>query len=260
MKTKFRNISKVLLAIIISINIIIILTTCVFSITTEVPSIVIFDIFVCLVIFIDFLKGYLGSSNRLVYIKQNWLELLAFIPFDLILSPFLGFEYLVVIKVIRILLLLLVLFQFAGEFLKNTRLDEIIGLVAVIIIGSTVGLYLVDPSMNNLFDNLWFVIVSITTVGYGDITPTTVYGKVLSLILLIIGVFIFSAITGAIASYFMDNLLQEGTYHIHDLKEKVESSQVEMEKLNEQLKESDKKIDELKKEIKELKEIIEKNN
>lgn len=77
--------------------------------------------------------------------------------------------------------------------------------------------------MNNIFNNLWFVIVSITTVGYGDITPNTVYGKIFSLVLLIIGVFIFSAITGAISSYFMDNLLQEGTYHIHDLRRRPKS-------------------------------------
>ena len=260
MKTKVRNISKALLSIVIFIDIIAILTTIVFSITTEFLSLVIFDIIVCSIIFLDFLKGYYSSSNRLVYIKENWLELLAFIPFDLILSPFLGFDLIVVFKVIRIMLLLLILFHMAGGFLKDTRLDEIIGLVTVIIIGSTVGLYLVDPSMNNLFENLWFVVVSITTVGYGDITPTTTYGKVFSLVLLIIGVFVFSAITGAISSYFMDTLLQEGTYHIHDLKEKVESSQVEMEKLNKQLEESDRKIDELKEEIKELKEIIEKNN
>ena len=78
--------------------------------------------------------------------------------------------------------------------------------------------------------------------------------------LLIIGVFIFSAITGAISSYFMDNVLQEGTYHIHDLKDKAEKSEIELKKVNNQLDENNKKIEELKDEIKELKKIIEKNN
>ena len=248
------------MSIIIVINIISLLTTIVFSITTEFLSIVAFDIFVCAVLLFDFLNGFFSSSNRQVYIEENWLELLACIPFDLLLSPFLGFEYLVFFKLLRIIILTIVFFRIVGEFLKNTRLDEILGVLVAIIIGSTFGLYLIDPSMNNLFDNLWFVVVSITTVGYGDITPSTVYGKVFSLILLVLGVFIFSAITGAISSYFMDNILQEGTYHIHDLKDKVAKSEIELEKLNDQLSESDKKIDELKEEIKELKEIIEKNS
>ena len=260
MKAKFYTISKILLSSIILINIILLLTTIIFSITTEFLPIVTFDIFVCIVLLIDFFRGFFSSSNREVYLKENWLELVAAIPFDLLLSSFLGFNYLVFFKLLRALLLIIVFFRITGEFLKNTRLDEILGVLLVIIIGSTLGLYLIDPSMNNLFDNFWFVVVSITTVGYGDITPNTVYGKVFSLALLVIGVFIFSAITGAISSYFMDNLLQEGTYHIHYLKDKVEKSEMELEKVNQQLKESDKKIDELKDEIKELKEIIEKNN
>jgi voltage-gated potassium channel len=156
--------------------------------------------------------------------------------------------------------LIVVFFRIVGEFLKNSHLDEILGVLTFIIVGSTLALYFIDPTMNNVFDNLWFVIVSITTVGYGDITPSTVYGKIFSLILLIIGVFMFSAITGAISSYFMDNVLQEGTYHIHDLKEKAEKSEKELEKVTNQLKESDKKIDELKDEIKELKRMVEKNS
>ena len=241
-------------------NIISLLTSIVFSISTEFLSIVLFDICVCAILLLDFFIGFKRSSNRLVYFEENWLELLAAIPFDLMLSPFLGFDYLVVFKVLRVLFLLLFFFKIFGGFLKNTHLDEILGAVMIIVIGSTLALYLIDPTMNNLFDNLWFVVVSITTVGYGDITPNTVYGKVFSLILLVIGAFLFSAVTGAMSTYFMDNLLQEGTYHIHDLKDKVGESEIELEKLNKQLKESDKKIDELKEEIKELKEIIEKNN
>ena len=119
----------------------------------------------------------------------------------------------------------------------------------IIVIGSTLSLYLVDPGMNNIFDDLWFVVVSITTVGYGDITPVSVYGKILSLILLIVGVFIFSAITGAISTYFMDNLLKEGNYRINELNEKVGD-------LNSQIEENNQKIDELNREIGELKELI----
>ena len=260
MKTKVYAISKRLLIIILGINIISLLTAIVFNISTEFLILVAFDLFVCALLLIDFFRGYFSSSDRLVYLKENWLILLAGIPFDLLLSPYLSFDYLVFFKLIRVLLLIIILFRIVGEFLKSSRLDEILGVLIVIVIGSTFGLYLVDPSMNNLFDSLWFVVVSITTVGYGDITPTTIYGKVFSLILLILGVFIFSAITGAISSYFMDNILQEGTYHIHELKEKVEKSEYELEKVNTQLKESDKKIDELKEEIDELKKIMEKNN
>ena len=114
-------------------------------------------------------------------------------------------------------------------------------------------LYLIDPGMNNLFDNLSFVVVSLTTVGYGDITPNTISGKIVSLILLIVGVFIFSAITGAISTYFMDNLLKEGSFHIQELKKQLDET-------NNQLVKNEEQIKDLKQEIKELKEIIRENN
>lgn len=260
MKTKVHGILRILMSVLIAINIIELLTSIIFHITIENLAILGFDIFVCSILLFDFMRGMFSSPDRLVFLKQNWLQLLAAIPFDLFLAPVLGFNYLAIFKMIRVLLLLVAYFSIVGEFLKNTRLDEILGVLVFIIIGSTLGLYLVDPSMNNLFDNLWFVIVSITTVGYGDITPANTYGRVLSLALLVVGAFTFSAITGAMSSYFMDNVLQEGTYHIHDLKDKVEKSELELEKVNDQLKQSNEKIDDLKEEIRQLKESIEKRD
>lgn len=257
-KTKIYTVSKILLSLIIIINIILISTIIVLNIS-ELNAVVVFDIFTCFVILLDFFIGFYKSSDKSDYFRENIIEIIAAIPFDLMLSLFLGFGYLRFIKFVRVLLLIALFFKIVGEFLKNTHLDEILGVFILVVIGSTLGLYLIDPSMNNLFDDLWFVVVSLTTVGYGDITPSTVFGKVFSLILLLIGVFIFSAITGAISSYFMDNLLQEGSYHIHDLKDKVEKSEIELEKANRQLEKNEKKIDELKNEISELKEIIEKN-
>ena len=248
-----------LLSIIIVINIILISTVIVFELA-QFNVIVVFDIFVCFVLLVDFFTGFYKSSNRSEYVRQNFVELIAAIPLDLLLSPFLGFSYLRFVKFLRVLLLIVLFFKIVGQFLKNTHLDEILGVFVLVVLGSTLGLYLIDPSMNNLFDDLWFVVVSLTTVGYGDITPSTVFGKVFSLVLLLIGVFIFSAITGAISSYFMDNLLQEGSYHIHELKDKVAKSEMELEKANKQLIENKKKIDELKNEIMELKELIKKNN
>lgn len=246
-----------ILSIIIIINIILISTAIIFNLR-EFNAIYFFDIFVCLVLLSDFFRGFYDAQDKSDYFKKNFIGLLAAIPFDLLLAPFLGFEYIRFIKFFRVLLLIIFYFKIVGEFLKNSHLDEIICVFVLVVMGSTLGLYLIDPSMNNLFDDLWFVVVSLTTVGYGDIIPSTTYGKVFSLILLIIGVFIFSAITGAISSYFMDNLLQEGTYHIHELKETAKISELELKRVNEQLKENDKKIEELKEEIIELKEIIKK--
>lgn len=252
MNTKVLNVSRMLLSILIILDLILIT----FTIVSDVPpslydKILIFDVFTCIILLFDFFRGFFKADDRIEYLKENWLELIASIPFDIILSPFMMLRYLRLLKLFRVLFLVGEYFKVIGDFLKSTHLDEILAVLIVIIVGSTLGLFLVDPSMNNLFDNLWFVVVSITTVGYGDITPNSIYGKVLSLILLVIGVFIFSAITGAMSSYFMDSMLKQGSYHIYELG-------LKMDEMKDQMSKNEEKIDELKTEIEELKEIIEK--
>lgn len=92
------------------------------------------------------------------------------------------------------------------------------------------------------------MIVSLTTVGYGDVVPHTAIGNVFSSILLIVGVFIFSAVTGAISTYFLDNVLKEGHSEIKDLKNKIDETEIELKKANDHLEKNEKKIDELKNE------------
>ena len=254
MKKKVINISKSILSLIIIVDVVFISLTIVFDVSNDFyQNIMLFDIITCILLLSDFFWGMSKSNDRKQYFKENWLEFIAAIPFDILFAPFIFLGYLKLIRLVRVLFLIGEYFRFIGSFLKNTRLDEIIAIFILIIIGSTFALYLIDPGMNNLFDILWFVVVSLTTVGYGDITPNTIPGKIVSLVLLIVGVFIFSAITGAISTYFMDNLLKEGSFHIIELKQQIGD-------MNKQLVKNEKQINDLKQEIKELKDIIRENN
>jgi len=61
-----------------------------------------------------------------------------------------------------------------------------------------------NDGLNTLFDAVWYTIVTMTTVGYGDIYPSTVPGRIAAVILLIAGVAIFGALSGKIASFLFD--------------------------------------------------------
>ena len=71
MNQKLYSISKVLLSLIIGIDIISIFTSIVFKFSVGSFAVVAFDVFVCAVLLFDFLQGYLGSSNRLVYLQED---------------------------------------------------------------------------------------------------------------------------------------------------------------------------------------------
>lgn len=60
--------------------------------------------------------------------------------------------------------------------------------------------------METFGDAIWWSLVTTTTVGYGDISPESVGGRVLAGILMVIGIGFLGMVTGSVATYFVDRL------------------------------------------------------
>ena len=60
----------------------------------------------------------------------------------------------------------------------------------------------------NVFDGIWWAIVTFTTTGYGDIYPVTYLGKFLGMIISLIGIAMIALPTGIVSSAFM-NVIQQ---------------------------------------------------
>jgi voltage-gated potassium channel len=56
----------------------------------------------------------------------------------------------------------------------------------------------------NAFDALWWALATLTTVGYGDIYPVTVLGKILSAIIALLGIGLVAVPTGIISAGFVE--------------------------------------------------------
>ena len=75
----------------------------------------------------------------------------------------------------------------------------------ILIYFSAVGIYYFESQaqpehFSSIFDSLWWAIITLTTVGYGDVYPITVGGKVFTFIILMIGLGIVAIPTGIISS------------------------------------------------------------
>jgi voltage-gated potassium channel len=81
------------------------------------------------------------------------------------------------------------------------RLRVYFALLSVVVICGTAGMMIAESL--HPFDALYFVIVTIATVGFGDISPQTVPGKALTLVIILTGVGCFVAVAANVIEYFI---------------------------------------------------------
>ncbi len=98
------------------------------------------------------------------------------------------------------------------EFLNSNNtfiiVIVIVGLLAVISIGAYIFEYGVNKGFQSLWDTIWWTVVTLTTVGYGDKIPITVGGKILGIFMMVLGVASMGIVTGRIASFLVDKQIK----------------------------------------------------
>jgi voltage-gated potassium channel len=91
----------------------------------------------------------------------------------------------------------------------GARKFHLVGLfaLATIILGAA-GVFLFEsganPSIDSFGDALWWATVTATTVGYGDVSPVTLEGRVIAVLLMVTGIGFIGVFTATVASFFIE--------------------------------------------------------
>jgi len=67
--------------------------------------------------------------------------------------------------------------------------------------------YKFNPSINNVFDGLWWALVTVTTVGFGDVVPITTLGRIIGAVLMIGGMFTLALFAGIVGSSLVSGIV-----------------------------------------------------
>ena len=99
------------------------------------------------------------------------------------------------------------------KYPSKTKLDyATVLLLLVLVIGSFL-FFLVEHGVNHEVPNyesaMWYAIISMTTVGYGDIVPVTGIGRLIGIILIFTGMGYVSLVTATLAYSFIDYYRKE---------------------------------------------------
>lgn len=158
---------------------------------------------------------------RLICIKRPWryvfsflglIDLLSIVPSYLSIF-FAGAQSLLVLRALRLLRIFRIfkLSHFLSEMqflsgaikgsLRKISIFMLVVITLVIIMGSI--MYLIESGQNgfsSIPDSIYWAIVTITTVGYGDISPATAAGKFVASIIMLMGYAIIAVPTGILTT------------------------------------------------------------
>ena len=93
--------------------------------------------------------------------------------------------------------------------------------------------YVSEPGVRDLGDGIWWALVTITTVGYGDITPVTTLGRVVASSLMLLGLGLIATITAIVSAKFIQNFVDHHTND--DVLEKLDEMQLELDDIKKKL-------------------------
>ena len=92
-------------------------------------------------------------------------------------------------------------------------------------------------------DAIWYMIVTISTVGYGDQYPVTNEGRIIGAVIIVVGVGIFGTFTGYLADFFLSPRKKEAAPPV----DAADTSTETIEKLRLRLEEAEAKLTEIRK-------------
>lgn len=117
------------------------------------------------------------------------------------------------------------LFRELKRFVTNPLFIVITILGNLILLMGAVGMYHLEletnSNLNSFFDAIYFSLMTVTTVGYGDIVPVTTAGRALTMVLNVVGTGLFLAYISLFSSAFINVELSELEREVELLRRKI---------------------------------------
>ena len=165
---------------------------------------------------VDYFVRLVLSTNKRIYFKRNVIDLISMaIPFT---RPFLLLMYLSRLRYFR---------GRQGSSVRARLIAYASSFALMYIYVLSLAVYAAERNANgatitNYGDSVWWAIETITTVGYGDMIPVTIAGRVYASMLMLGGVVIVGATTATVISYLSEKVQtvhkksQEHASHLND--------------------------------------------
>lgn len=155
------------------------------------------DIAIWAIFTLDYFARLYSSEDKKTFVKANVWDSLALIPVPLINMVYSG----LIVDLLRLFRAIAFFDELRDGFKVLSKFKEVsyaFYFFMLAIITSSFGIYFAERevgTVTSVGDALWWSVVTSTTVGYGDISPKTLAGRLIAIILMISGLCLLSILT-----------------------------------------------------------------
>ncbi len=176
----------------------------------------------------DLLCKLFIAPNRLYYLRTHWFDaLLVLMP---MLRPFRVARSVRALRMLRagraIVAAVRVLIVGRTILVRHGLHYVLLAALAVMTVGGSLGVVFErdapDASIRTLPDGLWWAVTTATTVGYGDTYPKTAAGRGIGVVLMLLGIGLFGALTANLAAFFVEEREDEVLTELRALRRQVD--------------------------------------
>lgn len=185
----------------------------------EIYAFNILDTIILIIFALDYFTRLILSKNKFDFFKNNIIDLISIIPFNYLFQTartlrilrLLKLTY--ILKFISLLRMLVLIKKFKknmDKFLKTNNFSYVLWISIFTVIIGALGFSIIEN--RSFLDGLWWSFVTVTTVGYGDMSPKTGGGKILASIIMLIGIGVIGMLTGTISTFFINKKVSNRSF------------------------------------------------
>jgi voltage-gated potassium channel len=174
---------------------------------------------------VEYIVKFTLAPDRKRFVRTHLIDLLVIvIPF---LRPLRLARLLRLLRLARVASVLTQVLRRARSILTHQGLHFVLlAVILIVFAAAAMELYFETgapgANIHNFGDALWWAVVTVTTVGYGDKFPVTAGGRGVAIVLMLVGIGLLGTLTATVASYFVGQQQDKDTAELDDRLDRIE--------------------------------------